>query len=520
MTLTSEPNRFAWNVEGEAPQKILISPYFIFRWAIDAIVPELRRRYNARFVILVSNQEARTDYESLLTEDDSIVVLPSFEDEASNATSPPTDFEAARRNEQKYGINYTRDIIQLDRRLFTKPSGIAPNSIFGEMEPPSSHVTITAINKCFDWFAEFFDEHAFDLMIGWPISYQDACCTYEAQHRGLLVTYPYVAKLGNLAYWASGPFTDGFQHRKAFENAASVELYDPTQLKTPKLPVNLAYRVNPSELYSTRRITYNILQSVYEHLTHGILRLRNGTFFKRHSRVKLRSIIRTKINAWRFYKRYSKICIEDIDKLSEQPFVFFAFHQEPEFSTQAQARMFNDQAAIVRQIAKSLPAGVNLIIKEHNNLGYRQMSFYKDLLSFPNVFLAHPNILGPQLIERCRAAASLRGTVTLEAALWGKPALVFVPDTEFSVLSNVRLVRSLTDLVDCLKDIADPISPETKRQYQVDGSKFRAAVREISFEADPLFTKDGTSPSEDETQRMIDLLIRLNNLYRNVKATN
>ena len=164
-----------------------------------------------------------------------------------------------------------------------------------------------------------------------------------------------------------------------------------------------------------------------------------------------------------------------------------------------------------------MPAGVNLVIKEHVTLGQRHLAYYEELLAFPNVQMAHPDIPGPELVARARAVISLRGTVTLEAALLGKPALVFVPDTEFSVLSSAMVVPSLAELADYLAQVVSVPSEETARKYRDDAARYRAAVREISFPAAPFYTLDRSLLERPLAERAVDLLVRLNNLHRRAK---
>lgn len=509
-----DQSSLSWTIDGEPPKMVLLWPYMIFHWAFQSIMPVLRQRYQTRFVLAVPNAELGQQYSRFLSEDDVVVIIPSLDELQNTQQSSTNDtFQIARQNEKKFGINYTRDIVQLDRLLSTNWFGIAPNSHFGNLEPPPLEVVVESINNCFSWMDLLFDKYEFDLFLGWPISLQDACCTYIAQHRGILVTYPYVSKLDDLTYWASGPFTTDFQHREAFERLESFEAYDPTFMHAPAVPVHLARKTNTSELYATRRIMLDILRTTYEHLSHILIDIRKGRSFWPSRITSWRRTMFMILNSWSFYKKFSRLCIDDLDEISRRPFVFYAFHQEPEYTVQAQAKDFNDQGAIVRQIAKSLPAGVNLVIKEHATLGFRPLRYYQDLARFPNVVLAHPDIPGHKLVEKSLAAVSLRGTVTLEAALWGKPALVFVPDTEFSILSNTRTVSSLAELVDCLKDIAEPLPPDTQEKYREDGARFREAIREISFPGTSMFSKDGSLLTEQDAGRAVDLLVRLNNLF-------
>jgi hypothetical protein len=481
----------------------------------------MRRRYGTRFVVLAVHDRIADEYKDDLSRDDEIIQVPSFEEMLSKKNPNCNEiYDLARKNEKKYAINYMRDIIQLDRGLYSKFSGIAPNSIFGTMQAPAFDSINDAINNSFTWIEEILVTREIDLVLGWPLGLQEACCVYAAEHHGILVSYPYPAKLANRAFWASGPFTSSFQHREAISRLGAVKAFDPANLASPASPIHLA-RGPAGMRYSARIVALDVVRSIYEHLSLALRDTLEGRAFWRVQRASLRRTISVKLRSWLFYKRFRAMCVSDLDAISARPFVFYAFHQEPEFTVQGQSKNFNDQGAIVRQIAKSLPAGMRVVIKEHSTLGYRNLNFYRELTAFPNVIMADPNIPGTQLVERSVAVASLRGTVTLEAALFGKPALVFVPDTEFAVLSNTKTVMSLAELGEILSEIAEPLSAQRQLAFKVDGARFRAAVEEISFEADSMFSKSRALLPPDVAERAVELLVRLNNLFRDqVRRTN
>ena len=62
---------------------------------------------------------------------------------------------------------------------------------------------------------------------------------------------------------------------------------------------------------------------------------------------------------------------------SDKPFVFMALQMEPEVLLSGQTPEFFDQTAMIHQVAKELPVGTYLAIKDHvPALGYRDLSFY------------------------------------------------------------------------------------------------------------------------------------------------
>ncbi|MGH7006490.1 MAG: hypothetical protein ACREIP_21295 [Alphaproteobacteria bacterium] len=221
---------------------------------------------------------------------------------------------------------------------------------------------------------------------------------------------------------------------------------------------------------------------------------------------------------WAYYRRFIRRCERDPNRIFAHPFVFFPFQNEPEFSVQARCKEFNDQSAIARQIAMSLPAGLNLVIKEHAWIGGRQLSFYENLLSLPNVIMAHPGLRAIDLIPRAAAVASLGGTVTLEAGLFGKSAIIFSERSEFSFLPHVRIVDAMRSLPHVLREVVAPLQAEIALRYRKAAARLCNATETIGVEAEPLFRKDATSISDAQVERAALLLQNLLALHEQERA--
>lgn len=109
-------------------------------------------------------------------------------------------------------------------------------------------------------------------------------------------------------------------------------------------------------------------------------------------------------------------------------FVYFPLHVDPEASTMVYSPHLTDQLAVVSEIAKSLPAGVSLVVKEHlPMLGARPWRAYRDLAKIPGVLVVDPRLDGFDLIRACSAVVTITGTAGQEALLLGKPAVVLGP---------------------------------------------------------------------------------------------
>lgn len=134
---------------------------------------------------------------------------------------------------------------------------------------------------------------------------------------------------------------------------------------------------------------------------------------------------------------------------SETPFVYFPLHVEPERVLSFGAQFIPNQIELISILAKSLPIGYKLYVKEHpmmNTSHYgRKVSFYKKINDFPNVYLIHPSVEPEELLKKCSLVATIIGTAGLDATFFGKPSIVFV-ETGYSFLPSVHTVKNFEEL--------------------------------------------------------------------------
>ena len=137
-----------------------------------------------------------------------------------------------------------------------------------------------------------------------------------------------------------------------------------------------------------------------------------------------------------------------------RPFVLFAPHYQPEAATLAAAPVWSDMLGLVRILSASLPAGYQLVVKDHPAIGgYRPTSFYREAARLPNVVLLPENYSSIELLQQCKMAATVTGTVGLQALLFGKPVLLFGPVYFDCVEGVIRPPADLNDLPMLMKDV-------------------------------------------------------------------
>lgn len=107
-------------------------------------------------------------------------------------------------------------------------------------------------------------------------------------------------------------------------------------------------------------------------------------------------------------------------------YVLFPLHYQPEVSTLVMGTYFLDQAALIEDIAKSLPVGYRLYVKEHFvAIGRRPMPEYARIRNCFNVRLIHPLQDPIPMVENASAVATISGTMGWEGVLMEKPVVTF-----------------------------------------------------------------------------------------------
>lgn len=183
------------------------------------------------------------------------------------------------------------------------------------------------------------------------------------------------------------------------------------------MPSYMEVTGKPFKLLKMRKIKNLIsLLRDSEHQINKISRakhsIRNSVLWNIHRFI---NIYRTKFNKSRWF-------CKSLDP-SEKYFLF-PLQYEPEASTFVRAFPFFDQMYVIQQIAKALPLGVTLIVKEHRgNPGYRKAAFYKELQYLPNVKLVDRETELNKLISNSIGIITLTSRMGWEALVLGKPVI-------------------------------------------------------------------------------------------------
>ncbi len=197
--------------------------------------------------------------------------------------------------------------------------------------------------------------------------------------------------------------------------------------------------------------------------------------------------------------RYRKKFIDkNLSKKIEhnQKFIYYALQLEPERSTLIPATFYTNQLNVITNIAKSIPIDFQLYVKEHpmqKVKGWRNISFYKQIIELPNVKIIHPSISNEEMLEKCKMAMTTAGTTGLEAALYKKPCIVFA-DVIYSSLPSVHRLKSLEELPTAIRESLKKevkLSDVNELINLLDRNSFEFNNTELSIKINNEFFYDG-----------------------------
>ena len=135
--------------------------------------------------------------------------------------------------------------------------------------------------------------------------------------------------------------------------------------------------------------------------------------------------------------------------LKEPPagrYVFFGLHLQPESSIDVGAHFYSDQLRVVEMIARSIPPTHKLLVKLHKS-GVAQYSpdQLAQFTKLPGVQLVSPFANTRAFIQQAALIFSIQGTIGLEAALLGKPVVMF-GDSPVGIFPSASGIGKLSDL--------------------------------------------------------------------------
>ena len=162
------------------------------------------------------------------------------------------------------------------------------------------------------------------------------------------------------------------------------------------------------------------------------------------------------------------------------PFVYYPLGVDLERNLLINSAFQTNQIEIIRHIAKSLPTGFKLYVKENPSQitrEWRSISEYYEIMNIPNVTLIHPSFDSQDLIKKCKLVFTITGTSGFEAAFYGTPSIVFT-DIGYDILPSVTRIKDIETLHHNI------IESLNKNLIPLDLEKYLLLLEKNSFEFD------------------------------------
>jgi hypothetical protein len=177
----------------------------------------------------------------------------------------------------------------------------------------------------------------------------------------------------------------------------------------------------------------------------------------------------------------SRIATTRLDDMNGTPFVYYPLHQEPEMALQGLSPEYFYQLSLIAAVARDLPAGIRLAVKEtFGAIGRRPRDFYGQIADFKNVVLLEPMQLGLECARRAEAVVTICGTAGFEAAVLGRPVIAWGVHNNYNCLPHVRVVHAEDELPGLIRWALDPAFDQVAAK--ANGARYLSAVISRSFD--------------------------------------
>ncbi|MFH1462586.1 MAG: hypothetical protein ABIG08_02770 [bacterium] len=122
-----------------------------------------------------------------------------------------------------------------------------------------------------------------------------------------------------------------------------------------------------------------------------------------------------------FNKFFSSFLYQN--SIKDEKFIYFPLHVPDDCQITLRNLHFFDQAVLALYMARSLPFGYKLYIKEHPG-NFISVQTKTKLIQEKNIILLHPSLNSHQIIKKSQAIITINSTVGFEALHYFKPVIV------------------------------------------------------------------------------------------------
>ncbi len=399
---------------------------------------------------------------------DEVVDCGLFHARCFEATESGDVFERARRLEDRLGVSY--NTLFMARREAGR--GFALGGLYHPRSPFSDRVTYRQLvhgqSEMLDFWQREIERNDIGLFLNGTLEIDVVC-----REMGISFRTMYSARYRNRFYWAHDVRVAPPGIEQAYIECGEGER-EPVCLDTP-----YKHEVETRKLFVGENGLARFVRFAYA------VTLRNLYLRFKGYRTPATNYLSDSIRYhWNYYRGGQTLrppLTVPLASIKDRPFVFFPLQTEPEFSLQVMSPECFCQLGVIASLARDLPAGVLLAVKETIwGLGRRPADFYRQISEFKNVVLLDVREQGLEVVKRSAAVATISGSAGIEAALIGRPAILFGRHNGYGFLPHVAQIGREEDLKPALERVfAGKIEPLEAVQA---GARYGAALERISFD--------------------------------------
>lgn len=345
---------------------------------------------------------------------------------------------------------------------------------------------------------EFWEEeirrHGLELLVDAGKEAAVACRAANISYRWMIY-----ARYKDHRAWSVDEYQSIPGVRNFYEKDAEADLLEPT------LQPYIA-GAEKNEIFWRRHQIGYVVSSIIRNCT---LRLGGQVYRRDWSRIRFHHLVLSPIRVYREARKIKRLSTETAVSLADTPFVYMPLQKEPEQALLMTAPDHTDQLAIAIEVSRSLPAGVMLVISEHPfGIGRRPDNFYDQLAALPNVRFFSFSEPALAKVAASSATVSISGTAVFEAAILGRPAVVYNRRSVPEFLDHVFVANRDGALEEIFsRIIRGKIDMEKARK---DGARFERALRDASFSLGKYgttTTEAGYAPPDELVTRLTQRLL-------------
>lgn len=474
--------------------RIVLLAHSQYRFLQLALARRLRSRFGAELFLYCQTKEDASFWRQ--HNDDAtfseIIREQSLYDVARQPVSDPEAvFRRGRALERWLGTTIN-ELVMTDRHLgrgFSLAGFNHPRSHISERT--SYTQVVAAFSARIEFWRDEFERRKPTLLIGFA-----KVPAMIARRAGVPCRGMVGSRYKNYYQWVENEFFENSALTRAFETTSDEAEVDLSVPYHSHMVLRNQFRKQVNLFLTARKIGKHALRRAYWRL-------------RRYEKAKGYLAVNELRYLWRQRRdllRLRRLSVP-LSSLKGKPFVYYPLHTEPELSVHGLSPEYFTQMSCIATVARDLPAGVVLAVKEtFAGIGRRPAEFYRQIDEFKNVVLVDTLELGLDVVKEAAAVATITGTGGFEAAILGKPVISFGRHNQYGILEHVHVVEDERHLKEKLADAVETRSRRRENRER-QGRRFLAALLRVSFDLEGYHFTDVQSYEDRAVDAALEALL-------------